>query len=650
MNQRSFFIIAGLQLTTAFFIVVRVLQEIFLANPNFLTDITLSPLIMTVLAATGLALIQFRSWFSEQRLFILLNGLFCLAGLTCAALKIGGLFTWILVFTGLGFLLLFGIELFLNKILKSAGVLFLLLNALLIVMLQIDWHVFSVTRAHLNFQIISVVWQDQALLFQAAKYLGIQNRQIFSDLLLLLLIGPFFGLLVGFFKSQHDEKDFRIQALAVSILLLLVHYGEFDLVCRNTSMAEYISLRISSGIVPLPLHPALKADEMLQKVLQSPKKVNPDRCYSPAAIEIRPNHIEKIVLVGIESLRYDAFAELMTNTRLHSENGRLLVNHYSNSNISLSSFFSLLHSNFPVNLMFSPRRYEKSRLELTAESAGYATWLIKPELIGSAAPEIWGNNRMIDKVEKPWQTTPKVFERTLELLRQPGRSMILTYVFNTHFNYYYPPEFEKYQPVCPDETNIFTMWPSPENVAKIRNRYNNSVLYLDHCLNEFLNLVKEEALDQKTLIVIFGDHGQSLRETGCLGHGTGASVLQYRVPFIVLGPGVDTQVIDYPTSHFNALSEALKPAGFAINSPFSALDGNYPVLALEESVSGRILVIQKDYINIFDLTSEFQLRWIAMVNLSYAISPELVQTWYQNTEKLASAIDSDMTFISSHLQ
>ncbi|MEW6708984.1 MAG: sulfatase-like hydrolase/transferase [Candidatus Riflebacteria bacterium] len=650
MNQRSFFLIAGLQLTTAFFITVRVLQEIFLANPNFLTDITLSPLIMTVLAATGMALIQFRSWFSEQRLFIILNGLFCLAGLTCAALKVGGLFTWILVFTGLGILLLLGIEMFLNRYLRKAAVLLLLLNALLIAMLQIDWHVFSVTRAHLNFQIISVVWQDQALLFQAAKYLGIENRQIFSDLLLLLLIGPFFGMLVGFFKSQHDEKDFRIQALAVSILLLLVHYGEFDLVCRNTSMAEYVSLRISSGIVPLPLHPALRANEKLQKVLQNPKKVNPDRCYSPAAIEIRPNHIEKIILIGVESLRYDAFANLMTNTRLHANRGRLMMNHYSNSNITLSSFYSLLNGNFPVKLMFSSKRYDKSALQSAAENAGIATWFVRPALIGSAAIELWGENKTCEQVKNVWETTPKVFERTLELLRKPGRSMILTYVFNTHFNYYYPPEFEKHQPVCPDETNIFTMWPSPENVTKIRNRYYNSVLYLDHCLNEFLKQVKEEALDQKTLIVIFGDHGQSLRETGCLGHGTGASVLQYRVPFIVLGPGVDPQVINYPTSHFNALSEALKPAGFAVNSPFSALNGNYPVLALEESVSGRILVIQKDYINIFDLTSEFQLRWIAMVNLSYAISPELVQTWYQNTEKLAAAIDSDMTFISNHLQ
>lgn len=645
MNSRNFFLVACLQLVTAFFVSVKILQEIFLTNSHFLSGISLSPLFLTLLASAVLGLANFRPWYSDQRFYLLMAATLALFSFLGSLLFAGTLFAWVFALTAFAFLFLFGCESIVSYWSKKMAVVVLAFNAIITLLLQIDWHVFMVTRAHLNLKILLVVMQDQALLAKAAKYSGSESQLIFWELLLLALVPLALGLLLCRFIKKTDESRFRPQVILVPLLLALAHYSAFDLVCQHTSLPQYMSLRISFGSIPLPLHPQLKANRRLEQALNQSHLVSPEKCYQPAEVSWQPGGYEKIVLIGVESLRYDAFAALMPKTRELAATGKLFTRHYANANITLSSFYSLLNFNFPINLVFTPEKLQKSVFEKIAIENGFSTVLVKPEIIGSSTLDLWGQQKAIVKSQEPWMTTSDALAQTLEQMKKPGRAIIQTYIFNTHFNYYFPPEFEKFTPVCAKDANIFLMQPTPENNLMIRNRYKNSVLFLDHCLNEFFLSAKEQSLNEKTLFVIFGDHGQSLRETGCLGHGTGADILQYHVPLLVIGKNETAETIDVPTSHFNALAHALVNAGFSIKAPFAGLDRKFPQLALEESVAGRILVIQQDYFNIFDLSPANELRWIALVSHNFTLDAELIGDWYQNPDKLAAAIEGDLAFL-----
>ncbi|NCB39588.1 MAG: hypothetical protein EOM80_12570, partial [Erysipelotrichia bacterium] len=495
--------------------------------------------------------------------------------------------------------------------------------------------------------ILTEVLQVRTLLLRSAFYMGVDGQQIVFDLVFLLALPVLCALFAGYITARPAAKPVGWAMTSMAIMLTVVHYLSFNAVCAKVSLVEYIPVRLSTGLIPLPLHPVLQNSGALQKALSASPLIDNEKCYQSAKIDWPDNGCEKIVFIGIESLRYDAFASLMPNLKNIAARGKLFCDHYSTSNISLSSFYSIMHANFPVNLIFSDKLSKRSAFEEAAIRAGYQTVLIKPDLISDSEFEYWSQSQIVEKIDKPWRSTPVILDRTFEQLRKPGKGVYLSYIFNTHFNYFYPPETELFKPVCAEDANIFMLPPTEENIQQIRNRYKNSVLWADKCLSAFFKAVYDEGIDKKTLFVIFGDHGQSLRENGCLGHSTGAHQLQYRVPFIIVGRGVVPAEVTAPSSHMNILGAVSEYAGFRIISSFAGIADKYPLLALDESVMGRVLVIHENFINIFDLASNNRLRWIALMGRNYNLTPELVKTYYEDVDKLAETVAADFSFITA---
>lgn len=646
MRFKSFFAVIFLQLTAAFAISVKIFQEIFLANAHFLSGVEVMPVFLIIISTAFLGLCKFFNRFSEQRFYLVLTAF--IGTLSVFFVYSGaGLFSWVLLLVVFAFLIMLGIESVLACSYKCFSIIFIILNSILIPVLQIDLHVFTVTRAHLNLKILTVVSQDSVLLAKAAKNAGVESRMILWELVFLIILPLIVGSLIGRLQPNSRMHAFRARAVLVPLILIIVHYNVFEVITRNTSVQEYMGLRISAGAIPLPLHPDLKNNKKLLKVISKNVLLNTQKSYCPAKISWQPANYEKIVFFIIESLRFDSYVQLMKKTAKQAKSGKSFNLHHSSSNTTHGSCHALINANLPVNLFFSDQKNKMSVFEKVAIENGFSTVLVQADVSG--VPVHWGQRRIVEEIKEAWQTTPAVLQRTLEELNKPGREIIISYLFNTHFNYFYPSEFQYYKPVCKSDENIFMMQPTKENNQKIRNRYKNSVLFLDACIDEFLNIAKENGLAEKTLFIFFGDHGQSLRETGSLGHGTGADILQYRVPFLVIGKHISAEVVNEPTSHINILSEVLAPAGFNIQGAFNEQNRKYPVLALEESVSGRILVIEKNYMNIFDTDSGGRIRWTALVNKNYTLDKEFIQSWYENSDLLAETIAKDFNFIKTNI-
>lgn len=127
------------------------------------------------------------------------------------------------------------------------------------------------------------------------------------------------------------------------------------------------------------------------------------------------------------------------------------------------------------------------------------------------------------------------------------------YLFNvTHFNYYYPPEFEKFKPAFTMQFQIISGKQEKFEKHKegLMNRYKNSAYYFDSLINQVLvNLEKMGRLNN-TIIVIAGDHGEEFWEHGSFGHTWGLNNKQIQTTSVLYYPGAKQGAVKYKyTSH-----------------------------------------------------------------------------------------------------
>jgi arylsulfatase A-like enzyme/Tfp pilus assembly protein PilF len=91
--------------------------------------------------------------------------------------------------------------------------------------------------------------------------------------------------------------------------------------------------------------------------------------------------------------------------------------------------------------------------------------------------------------------------------------------------------------------------------------YDGEVAYVDHSLGRLLDDLKHKGLDDRTLIVFTGDHGESLGQHGESTHGYFAYNSTLWVPLIIDLPGIKPAKIDAFVSHidiFPTVCEALE--------------------------------------------------------------------------------------------
>lgn len=93
----------------------------------------------------------------------------------------------------------------------------------------------------------------------------------------------------------------------------------------------------------------------------------------------------------------------------------------------------------------------------------------------------------------------------------------------------YPPEFEKFTPVCK------SVEPKGCSQSEIINAYDNTILYTDFLLNSIITQLRKLGQYDSTMIYV-SDHGESLGENGVYMHGIPLAFApkeQYEIPFIV---------------------------------------------------------------------------------------------------------------------
>jgi len=279
---------------------------------------------------------------------------------------------------------------------------------------------------------------------------------------------------------------------------------------------------------------------------------------------VREKGLPNVILIIFESFRYSALGpELMKELDAWAQRGLRLNRHYSGSNCSHLGLFSLLYSRIPLGYHETLNRHVPAQLLESLRQSGYEiTFLTAGETKGFRRLDEFLNKASCDNFVADSELSvnsiddwPDSDRKKLDKVRkiinkeQGGPKFVFFYLISSHYRYAYPPEFAFYK----GASNFWDALDPTKQIQKHINRYANSCLFLEH---EVLELARTIDPD-RNIIIITGDHGESMGEDGVFTHGSRMSEIQMRVPFVMVGRDVVPRKINTVTVHYDLLPTLL---------------------------------------------------------------------------------------------
>jgi hypothetical protein len=328
-----------------------------------------------------------------------------------------------------------------------------------------------------------------------------------------------------------------------------------------------------------------------------------EKRYGNLKVVGAPARRPDVVILIVESLRHDAIRhEAAPHLTQFAERSLVGLSHFSTGNATPLGYFGILYG---LNVLGYERAVERDlppAFPSLMQQMGYEC-----VFVGSWALDGWRgmdrflSDRRFDRFEMHPMGASFVegdravvararamLDRTGEFVAWREKPLFLVVQVNTtHYEFHSEPEDQLFSPLPA------TGPPWDETERRLAaNLYSNSV----HCMDRLVSPL----LDAQRLVVVVGDHGESLGEDGYFLHCSALSPAQTRTPLIIHVPEHAPQRLRTPTSHLDILPTVLDALDVAV-SDSATLHGR-SLLDSAADASRATLVIGD-----FRLTS-----WLAM--------------------------------------
>lgn len=293
-----------------------------------------------------------------------------------------------------------------------------------------------------------------------------------------------------------------------------------------------------------------------------------------------------VLLVHVESLRADMLsAESMPKLWAWKERGWSAPHHYSTGNNTVGGLFGAMTGLYATYYPVSRKLGLKSLPLQVFGKLGYQRHIWFPNealLLDDMVEKIAGQEAEVHAIKAAVRAdadrdTVRAYLDAAASSRGPRFDYLA--LDSTHYEYTYPPSFERHTPVSTFgvvvENGVITQqlsrqeWKSQEGTrgVGVRNAYRNSVLWIDALLDQLLTELDASGRLGRTIVAIFGDHGESFWEHGAWGHSTRFDEEQVRTP-LVLFPKPDRPVRYTYSSHADILPTVFAMLGVQASKPF----------------------------------------------------------------------------------
>jgi len=337
-----------------------------------------------------------------------------------------------------------------------------------------------------------------------------------------------------------------------------------------------------------------------------------------------PRRYPNVIVVVLDGLRADVLNPVTMPRLLRwSRAGTRFDLHYSNSNASAGGMLGLVAGRYPFGL---PKQPVELVLPGMLRRLGYQNHFF------TSSDPTWGGIQTF--LGPPGFTAHEdvkdgeTHERDLRNLTAardlvtPGQRVkfLVVFLMSSHWPYSSP---ARYADWTPDVAALFPTIPATATSGALS--YLRAVRFLDDALGDWL-----DGLDLRSnLVVVTGDHGESLADDGSFFHGSRMSDVQTHVTFVMAGPGVPAgQEVATISEHVDVAPTIADLLGF-------------PATA-RQALHGRALFgaePSRDYIaTMFRLGSGSAPRRLAL--LSAGLRLELSLGWDTPAVTLAGKLDA----------
>ncbi len=383
------------------------------------------------------------------------------------------------------------------------------------------------------------------------------------------------------YPEQHQPRPFlsRSQAILVALSAILFVLLGTDAVAKNASR------QLAYGWVKQAIHVATDFDLDGSSLVSQPKDPAPfDNTIYWGAIDIPGNGIDEnalggdlpvgdidqtitehfelpgryrhLVIVVAESLRSDVIGRRINNklvapnlNKIASE-GSTITNAFSHAGFTSKSLYTLFSGRFTHNKeqesVFQVAR--KNGFQVSVLSGQDETWGDLDQNLGTRASA----NFFYDPQEDPEKrvfpsklpSSIKLSEASLlERFQSHAKDIdwdipqFMYFNFQAaHFPYFHDGMTRNFVDRGIPRSDI-----NKDNAAWLANTYWNAINYMDQYLGKLVSILKHEGIWDETLLILVGDHGESLFDDGFLGHGHNINRNQNQIPVVLSAPGINFQ-------------------------------------------------------------------------------------------------------------
>ena len=478
----------------------------------------------------------------------------------------------------------------------------------------IDAKVLSIYRDHFNIKLFKILFETGVM-----QDMGVQSSDIISIVVQILIIIAWciFSLTLSNWiyinkkdlipqviqsRIQSGFKIIIILSFTEKLFFSFLHYTDREIMNHYwNSVPSYTPLRMSKVWTPI-LNPPSKEEIAEAKItwdfesdyLDQQKKLDANL----NSIIAEKNNINIVFLV-FESLRFD-MDDPMIMPNLHRLKKQWISSsqHFSNSNCTGNGTFGILSGQTPFYWYPSYKNQIQPGVLSVFDKLGYDIDIYTTTALEYSDMDKHIFTKAIDNIYKftnyggglghpmvkrsdLYKWDERMVKEFIDNFTYKKNKPSLSYLwfYSTHYNYYFPESFAKFEPYIKRHYQIYEKGLQKESDL-VFNRYKNSAHYVDSQIGKIVDKIEESGKMQNTIIVVLGDHGEEFNEFGRFAHSYSFKNVQTSTPFIMHIPG-EKQTKFNITSHADIMPTIIDYIN--ISEPFDQFLSGKSLLNYEKS-------------------------------------------------------------------
>lgn len=419
---------------------------------------------------------------------------------------------------------------------------------------------FSLSKEHLRWSDVRIVLESNPI-----SHFGLSIRQFLTSMSIILVHVPV--LLVAFLLLRGAPVPSMRLLTSGSAALALAAFTVIAMACSahlaKSNKDQWASIA-GRNLYDLSLsrlirhqHPdAAALNEELQRALSVAVQAPATRPVPQSPVRPLVDHVLIIAIEGWNQRFFDA--ETMPFLQQLSERFQVHTQHYSSGNNTLLGMLGITYGQTPA-LFFEQAAIGARSLALREFSnAGFSARRYGHGLLSYRNIESYFE-LLVDGGDGSSEDYRVSFRAIAEHAQSQAHSLSIYYYADSHFPYRHSPQFSKFMPEVGLSTTL-RAGTTPDEVQTIVNRYRNALHEADSRLRELF-----QSLDwTRMAVVITGDHGESMMETGRLSHSSSLERHQVGTPLLLYYPGIAKGQSAAVTSHLDIMPTVLELAGLPI--------------------------------------------------------------------------------------